>query len=217
MQSHTIPYRPWERVSADLFQLDGSNYLLLVENNNDYIELETLRNTSALAVIRAMKRNFARHRIPNECVTDNGPQFVSHEYARYYKYGFTSIKSPLYHSRENGKAESAVKIAKNILKKSRFEDPYLALLAYRDMPQQRYPCLPAQRLMSRKLRDIIPAATSQLFPQVASRQVVVGNIEERRSRSKAHYDKRASGPSLKPFTPGKKVFVKPRPTKKSQP
>ena len=42
------------------------------------------------------------------------------------------------------------------------------------------------------------------------------NIEERRARSKAHYDKRASG-QLKPFTPGEKVFVKPRPTNKSQP
>lgn len=42
------------------------------------------------------------------------------------------------------------------------------------------------------------------------------NIEERRARSKAHYDKRASGP-LKPFAPGEKVFLKPRPTNKSQP
>ena len=42
------------------------------------------------------------------------------------------------------------------------------------------------------------------------------NIEERRARSKAHYDKRVSGP-LKQFTPEEKVFVKPRPTNKSQP
>jgi len=70
--------------------------------------------------------------------------------------------------------------------------------------------------MSRKLRDVIPAATSQLVPQAASRQVVMRNIEERRARSKAHYEKRVSG-VLKPFTPGEKVFVKPRPTNKSQP
>ena len=40
------------------------------------------------------------------------------------------------YSRGNGKVESAVKIAKNILKKSRKEDPYLALLAYRNTPQR---------------------------------------------------------------------------------
>ena len=40
MQSHTIPSRPWERVSADLFRLDGSNYLVLMDHYSDYIELE---------------------------------------------------------------------------------------------------------------------------------------------------------------------------------
>ena len=78
-----------------------------------------------------MKKNFARHCIPDECVADSGPQFVSHEYAHFAReYGFTSIKSSPYHSRGNWKAESAVKIAKNILKKSRFEFPCLTLLAY---------------------------------------------------------------------------------------
>ena len=102
MQSHTVPSRPWERVSAHLFHLHGSNYLVLVHHHSDYIELETLINTSTLAVIRAMKKNFARHCIPDECVADSGPQFVSHEYARFAReYGFTSIKSSPYHSRGN--------------------------------------------------------------------------------------------------------------------
>ena len=50
------------------------------------------------------------------------------------EHGFTLIKSSPYHSQGNGKAESTVKVAKNILKKSRHEDPYLALLAYRNTP-----------------------------------------------------------------------------------
>ena len=72
MQSHTIQSRPWESVSADLFQQDGSKDLVLVDHYSDYFELEPLRNTSAVAVIRAIKRNFARQGIPDECVTDNG-------------------------------------------------------------------------------------------------------------------------------------------------
>ena len=67
--------------------------------------------------------------------------------------------------------------------------------------------------MFQKLLDVIP---SQLLPQAASRQVAMRNIEERTVRWKAHYDKRASGP-LKPFASGEKVFLKPRPTNKSQP
>ena len=64
---------PWSKVSADLFQLNGSNYLVLVDHYSDYFELEPLRNTLAITVIRAMKRNFARYGILDECITDNGP------------------------------------------------------------------------------------------------------------------------------------------------
>ena len=111
-----------------------------------------IKLTKAHIVIRAMKRNFARYGIPDECITDNG-----HEYSRFAReYGFTSTKSTPYHSQGNRNAESAVKIAKNILKKSRNEVPYLALLACRNAPQQGYNYFPAERLMSRKLRDIIP-------------------------------------------------------------
>ena len=104
-----------------------------------------------------MKRNFARYGIPDECITDNG-----HEYSRFAReYGFTSTKSTPYHSQGNGNAESVVKIAKNILKKSRNEVLYLALLAYRNTPQQGYNYSPAERLMSRKFRDIIPTWSYQ--------------------------------------------------------
>ena len=95
----------------------------MVDHYSDYIELDSLSgNTSANSV---MKRQFARHGISHELITDNGPQFESHEYSRFAgEFGFTIVKSSPYYSRENGKAESAVKIAKNILKKSRKEDPY---------------------------------------------------------------------------------------------
>ena len=98
---------------------------------------------------------------------------------------FTIVKSLPYYSRGNGKAESAVKIAKNILKKSWKEDPYLTLLAYRNTPQQGYNYSPAQRLMSRRLEDIIPAAQHQVIPQTASPCLVRGDIAERRRRSMA--------------------------------
>ena len=70
---------------------------------------------------------------------------------------FTIVKSSPYYSRGNRKAESAVKIAKDILKKSWKEDPYLALLAYRNTHQQGYNYSPA-RLISRRLEDVIPTA-----------------------------------------------------------
>ena len=115
MLSHKIPSRPWSKISVDLFALDGKQYLVMVDHYSDYFELESLRNVAASTVIRAMKRTFARHGIPDTCISDNGPQFDCHEFSRFARgYGFALVKSSPYHSRSNGKAESAVKIAKNI-------------------------------------------------------------------------------------------------------
>ena len=120
-------------------------------------------------------------------MTDNGPLFASRILAfrsRVQLYGFTSTKSSPYRSQGNGRAESAVNISKNILKKSRHEDPYLALLAYRNTPQQGYDYSNAERLMSRKRRDIIPTATSQLVPELAYSGVVQENIAESSQKGK---------------------------------
>ena len=65
--------------SVDLFQLDGKHYRVTVDHYSDYFELDSLRIAAASAVIQAMKQNFARHGIPDECISDNEPQFDSHE------------------------------------------------------------------------------------------------------------------------------------------
>ena len=152
-------------MSTYLFQLNGNNYLVLVNRYSDYSEHEPLRNTLASTVIRAMKRNFAR--IADECITDNGLQFASRmlefrSRVRVYQYKVVSLPQP-----RKWEGRISVRISKNILKKSRHEDPYLALLAYRKTLQQGYDYSAAERLMSRKRGDIIPTATSQLVPKLA--------------------------------------------------
>ena len=62
--------------------------------------------------------------------------------------------------------------------------------------------------MSRKLRDIIPIATSQLVPKLQHCR--------KRNRSKVQKDKKALTP-LREFTEGEKVYLKPRPTNRYQP
>ena len=76
---------------------------------------------------------FARHGYPDELVTDNGPQFASHEFSVFanainMKH---TTSSPLF-SQSNGFAERSVKAVKNLLRSS--PDPYEALLAYRTTP-----------------------------------------------------------------------------------
>eukprot|EP00057_Strongylocentrotus_purpuratus_P027755 XP_011682229.1 PREDICTED: uncharacterized protein K02A2.6-like [Strongylocentrotus purpuratus] len=120
LQQHEVPDRPWAKVGADLFVLDSRNYLVITDYYSNFIEVDSLTTTNSAAVIHKMKAQFARHGIPVEVITDNGPQFASDEFARFgatwdFKHTTTS---PLY-PQANGKVENAVKTAKALLTKAK--------------------------------------------------------------------------------------------------
>ncbi|UYV76135.1 K02A2.6-like, partial [Cordylochernes scorpioides] len=123
MKSHKIPNYPWERISLDIFEIFKQNYLIIVDHYSDFFEVECLENTTSEYIIECCKRQFSRYGIPQIIVSDNGRQFTSTEFQKFSKeWQFQhSTSSPL-HSQGNGKAEAAVKIAKNLLKKSKHEN-----------------------------------------------------------------------------------------------
>ncbi len=92
----------------------------------------------------------ARHGIPDTLITDNGPQFSSQQFSDFAS-AYQFEHSPHY-PQSNGKAEKAVQIIKNVLKKATHDivDPYLALLALRNTPIDDRVGSPAQQLMGRR-------------------------------------------------------------------
>ena len=73
--------------------------------------ISLLKQTSATEIIRAVKEQFARHGVLFLLQSDGASQIVSRE--------FQDIASPCYFvtlQQSNGKAESAVKIPKRLLK-----------------------------------------------------------------------------------------------------
>ena len=129
----TLPSHPWERVAADLCQLKGSVYLVVVDYFSRYIEVKQMTSTTATKVIEALKSVFSRYGIPEVLMSNNGPQFACSEvedFAAQYK--FTHITSSPLYPQSNGLAERSVKTVKGLLRDA--EDPYLALLAYRATP-----------------------------------------------------------------------------------
>lgn len=132
-------------------------------------------DTSACSVIQFLKEQFSRHGIPDCFVTDNGSQIVSREFIQIVSrefiqfamdWEFKHVTSSPHYPRSNGKAESAVKAAKNLLKKAIKDnsDPWLALLDNRNTPTEEMRSSPAQRLMSRNTRTLLPAAASPATP-----------------------------------------------------
>ena len=85
-----------------------------------YPEVVTLQSTSASAVVSATKSVFARHGIPDVCVSDNGPQYSSQEYRVFAEdWGFTHNTSSPHMPSSNGMAEAAVKTVKILSEKQR--------------------------------------------------------------------------------------------------
>ena len=192
MQSHSIPDWPWSKVGTDLFSLHSNDYIVLVDYYSDFIEVSQLDDTTTATVCDFLKEQFSHHGIPDTLVSDNGSQFTSREFTEFSKeWEFKHVTSSPYHPRSNGKAESAVKIVKNIFKKaiSDDKDPWLALLDYRNTPTEGVNSSPAQRLFSRRTRTLLPVTSNLLHPKVVDG--VEEKLQLKRQRAKAHYDKKA--------------------------
>ena len=76
------------------------------------------------------------------------------------------VTSP-YSSKANGKVEAAVRSAKKLLRKTAKSGNgfHLGLLAERNTPSQGIGSSPAQRLMNRRTRSLLPTTSTLLEPR----------------------------------------------------
>lgn len=196
--SQPIPENPWQFVATDLFSWNSENYIVICDYLNRYFEIERLHNITTAAVIHKMKAVFAGHGIPTKVVSDNGPCYNSREFKQFAEsWGFQHVTSSPHYPQSNGLAEKTVQTAKRILTKAREDkkDPYLSLLEYRKTPVDGLKS-PAQILMSRRLRSILPTTTLQLRPHTTPQHTVRARREMCQRCQKQHYNK-----SARPLSP----------------
>ncbi|UYV66509.1 K02A2.6-like [Cordylochernes scorpioides] len=110
-----FPSCPWEKVEVDLFTIKDQNYLLITDYYSKYPEIERLKDMTSASVIVHCMSIFARHGIPLEVQSDNGPQFGSlfKEFAQ--DYGFTHVTSSPRYPQSNGFIETFIKLLKKEL------------------------------------------------------------------------------------------------------
>lgn len=220
LMSHEVPSRPWEKIGTDIFTLDGKDYLVTIDYFSNFWEVDRLPNTKAITTILKLKSHFARYGIPDQVMSDNGPQFSSKEFADFARsWDFEHLTSSPGHSKSNGKAESGVKTAKRILRKSikAGTDPNLAILDYRNTPTQGMTSSPAQRLMSRRTKTLLPTTQSLLLPKNIHLENEKRELRQRQQVQAKYYNRTARDlPSLsegdvvrmKPFKLGDKSCPK---------
>jgi transposase InsO family protein len=201
-----FPNRSWEKVASDLFEHNKQSYLLVVDYYSRYNEIARLYSTSSNAVINHLKSIFARHRIPQTFISDNGPQYcgnASREFAK--SYGFEHITSSPRYPQSNRLAERAVETVKHMLTKS--EDPYLALLAYRTTPLGNGYSL-SELLMGRRLQSTLPIVSDELKPRQANNELLGQKERDYKQRQKLNYDRCHRATNLEKLEPNDNVYVK---------
>ena len=124
---------------------------------SDYFELNQLSSTNSSSVIKSLKNQFARNGIPDTLYSDNGPQFACRLFKEFASaWHFDHQTSLPHYPQSNGKIENAVKIAKKLLTKAKAsgQDPYLAILDWRNTPSPSIGSSPVQRLFRRRTKTL---------------------------------------------------------------
>ena len=187
-----LPARPWSKVGADLFELHGKHYILLVDYYSNFVEIEKLESLTTSGVIQTLKRMIARYGIMDILVSDNGPQFASRQFAEFaLAYNFThSTSSPL-RAQSNGLAERSIQTVKRLMYKcvETGEDLYLALLDLRNTPRDNLISSPVQRLMGRRTKTRLPTCSELLKPKVVKPSDVTSRLQNYRELQKKYFDR----------------------------
>ncbi len=171
------PTRPWQRIHVDFAgPMEGMSYLIVVDAKSKWMEIIPMSSTTTTATLRALRFHFSVHGLPEEMVSDNGPQFVSQEMKEFLKFnGIRQCLSPPYHPSSNGEAERAVRTFKDAMKVRKSEKGVMSekiarfLLGYRTTPHTATGCTPAELLMGRRLHTRLDLMHPNLSSQVEKR------------------------------------------------
>ena len=197
------PSNPWHRIHIDYAEDENGHYLIVVDAHSRWPEIFFMpRNTSAGATISILRELFAKYGLPVQCVSDNGPQFRSEDFARFLKLnGVKHVRVAPYHAASNGLAERMVQSFKahmKICKGSKLSVPQRIanfLLTYRSTRHPTTGSTPAKLFLGRELRTRL----TLLRPSTAEK------VMESQAKQKGTHDVHAK---FREFYPGDRILIR---------
>ena len=80
------PAKPWQRVHIDFAgPFLGKSFLLTMDAHSKWPEVFEMTQTSTWQTIGVLRQLFSRYGLPQQVVSDNGPQFTSEEFATFMR------------------------------------------------------------------------------------------------------------------------------------
>ncbi|KAF0764619.1 Uncharacterized protein FWK35_00011318, partial [Aphis craccivora] len=159
LECSEVPDKPWQVVGTDLFYFQGKNYVLIVDYFSKFVEFELIPKLTSSNTINAIKSIFSRHGVPETIRSDGGIQYTSEEFQKFVKeWNIKHIVSSPTNAQSNGMVERHIQTIKKMLIKADEDnkDVYLTLLEYRNTPISKDLASPAEILMGRKIKGLLP-------------------------------------------------------------
>ena len=155
------PFAPMSHSGTDLFELEGDDWLVAVDDYSGWPFAAKMTTTTTEAVCKQLSAWFDNFGWPTRIRSDGGPQFRS-SFSDFFrqrstKHDLASAMNP----RSNGLAEAGVKAIKHLLIKSDTSNINSLLAAYRNAPRaDGYS--PAELMLGRKMKLEVPLPMLQI-------------------------------------------------------
>ena len=108
------PSKPWVKIHVDFAgPFEGKMFLIAVDAFSKWPEVVEMTSTTAAQTIKVLRNISSNHGLPKQIVSDNGPQFVSSDFAEFCKSNaIKHLRVAPYHPASNGLAERMVQTFK---------------------------------------------------------------------------------------------------------
>ena len=153
------PKETWKRLHIDFAgPYEGSMWLIVIDAATKWPEVIKMNNnTTAERTIEILRSLFSRLGLPNQIVSDNGPQFISDQYHQFcINNGIRRILISPYHPRSNGEAERFVQTFKSAIRRGKHVGLQKALcqflLKYRTTPHPSTGETPSKLMFGREIK-----------------------------------------------------------------
>jgi len=157
-------------------------FLIVVDAHSKWPEVIQMTSTSAEQTVMALRQLFANYGLPQQIVSDNGPQFTAVDFQQFLKKnGVKHIQITPYHPSSNGLAERFVRTFKQAMKAGEAEGLPLIhrlqnfLLGYRATPHMTTNRSPSSLFLYRQVRthlDLIqPSCDKNVLQQQTTQQL----------------------------------------------
>ena len=149
------------RVHLDIFRpVFNSSCLVMADSFSGWLEAKEMKSCNALNTVEVLRNWFSQFGLPKVVVTDNGPQFISKDFAQFMREnGIAHVASPIYHQQSNGLAERGVQTLKKAIQSNKVNAVNIQhtlcnfLVAYRSTPSAAMGRTPSELFIGRRINS----------------------------------------------------------------